>query len=89
MAEIDPAGYRQAVAMLAQGDLHADAGTVTVPTLVLCGREDAITPPTGSRALAAAMRDARYREIRDAGHLCYVEQPGEFNAAVREFLSAP
>ena len=89
MAEIDPDGYRQAVAMLAQGDLGADAGAIAVPTLVLSGGEDSVTPPAGSRALAAAMPNARYREFPGAGHLSYVERPAAFNAAVREFLSAP
>ena len=89
MAEIDPDGYRQAVAMLAQGDLHADAGAIAVRTLVLCGGEDSVTPPAGNRALAGAMTDARYREISGAGHLSYVERPATFNSAVREFLTAP
>lgn len=89
MAEIHPDGYRQAVAMLAQGDLVADAGAVAVRTLVLSSSEDSVTPPAGSRALAAAMPNARYREIPDAGHLSYLERPAAFNAAVREFLSAP
>ena len=89
MAEIDPGGYRQAVEMLARGDLRAGASAIAVPALVLCGREDSVTPPDGSRALAAAMADAGYREIPDAGHLSHVEQPAAFNAAVREFLSAP
>ena len=88
MAEIDPEGYRQAVAMLAQGDLRADAGAIAVPTLVLSGAEDSVTPPAGSRALAAAMPNARYREIEGAGHLSYLERPAAFNTAVREFLSA-
>ena len=57
MAEMHPGGYRQAVAMLAQGDLLADAGAVAVPTLVLSGAEDSVTPPAGSRALAAAIAE--------------------------------
>ena len=89
MAEIHPDGYRQAVAMLAHGDLVADAGTVTVRTLVISSSEDSVTPPAGSRALATAMPNARYREIPDAGHLSYLERPAAFNAAVREFLSGP
>ena len=89
MAEIDPGGYRQAVEMLTRGDLRADASTIPVPVLVLCGREDAVTPPDGSRALAAAMADAGFREIPDAGHLSHVERPAAFNEAVREFLAAP
>ena len=88
MAEIHPDGYRQAVAMLAQGDLRADAATIAVPTLVLSGAEDSVTPPAGSRALAAATPHARYREIEGAGHLSYLERPAAFNAAVGEFLSA-
>ena len=89
MAEIHPDGYRQAVAMLAQGDLAADAGAVAARTLVISSGEDTVTPPAGSRALAAAMPNARYREIPDAGHLSYLERPIAFNAAVREFLSRP
>lgn len=89
MAELHPDGYRQAVAMLAQGDLVADAGAVAVRTLVLSSSEDSVTPPAGSRALAAGMPNARYHEIPDAGHLSYLERPTAFNAAVREFLSGP
>ena len=89
MAEIHPDGYRQAVAMLAQGDLRADAGAIAVPDPRALERtEDSVTPPAGSRALAAAMPNARYREIEGAGHLSYLERPAAFNAAVREFLSA-
>ena len=88
MATIHPDGYRQAVAMLAQGDLRADAGAIAVPTLVLSSAQDSVTPPAGSRTLVAATPNARYREIEGAGHLSYLERPAAFNAAVREFLSA-
>ena len=86
MARIDPAGYRQAVAMLAHGDLLADASAITAPTLVLCGSEDTVTPPDDNRALASAIANARYVELPGAGHMSYVEQPAAFNAAVRAFL---
>ena len=86
MARIDPSGYRQAVAILAQGDLHADVGLITAPTLVLCGSEDTVTPPESNRALAAAIANARYVEIARAGHASYVERPDAFNCAMREFL---
>ena len=89
MSEIDPGGYRQAVAMLAQGDLRADAAAIAAPALVLSGGEDSVTPPAGSRALAAAMRNARYHEIPGAGHLGYLERPAAFNAVVRKFLTSP
>ena len=86
MARMDPAGYRQAVAMLAQGDLRADARAIKVPTLVLCGSEDTVTPPDDSRTLAATIENARYVELSGAGHASYIERPGAFTTAVREFL---
>ena len=89
MACIHPAGYRQAVAMLAQGDLYANASAIMAPAMVLCGSEDIVTPPDTNRALAAALTGARYVELRGAGHASYLERPAAFNAAVREFLGAP
>ena len=89
MAAIDPAGYRQAAAMLAQGNLGADAARIEAPALVICGAEDVVTPPAGNRAIAEAMPNARYAEIADAGHASYVDQPDAFNALVRNFLAAP
>ena len=87
MAQIRPAGYRQAVAMLAQGNLLADGNAIAARTMVLCGSEDTVTPPDTNRALAAAITNACYVELPGAGHASYIEQPAAFNAAVREFLS--
>ena len=89
MARIPPAGYRQAVAMLAQADLYTHASSLISPTMVLCGSEDTVTPPDTNRSLAAAIAGARYVELPGAGHASYVEQPASFNAAVRAFLGAP
>ena len=75
--------------MLAQGDLHADAPAIAAPTMVLCGSEDTVTPPSGNRSLAAAIANARYVELAGAGHASYIERSAAFNAAVREFLGAP
>jgi pimeloyl-ACP methyl ester carboxylesterase len=59
-----------------------------VPTLVLVGNDDALTPPARAEALAAAIRGARLVTIPGAGHLSNLEQPEHFNAAVRAFLQA-
>jgi pimeloyl-ACP methyl ester carboxylesterase len=60
-------------------------GRIAVPTLVVCGAEDALTPPAAMRALAASIRSARYVEVAGAGHLSAVEQPARFSEAVRAF----
>lgn len=79
-----------AVASLAlrdRADSTAVLGAIRVPTLVACGEDDAITPPEGMRALAAAIPGARFALVAGAGHVAPMERPGECSALVRDFLS--
>ena len=69
-----------------RADLTASLGQITVPTLVICGAEDQISPPAEMQALAAAIPGAQYVEISGAGHMAPVEQPAAVNAALVEFL---
>jgi len=89
LAQTRPDGYRQAVELLKQGDLPADAPHIAAPTLVACGDLDTVTPPDRSRAIAAAIPGARYRSLGAVGHGCYIEDPAGFNAAVESFLAGP
>jgi YbgC/YbaW family acyl-CoA thioester hydrolase len=59
-----------------------------VPTLVLVGAEDAITPPTISQSMAAAIPGARLMEIPGAGHLPCIEQPVPTTRAILKFLQS-
>jgi 3-oxoadipate enol-lactonase len=59
---------------------------IAVPTLVICGDEDIITPPDGARNMAHAIANSRLEIISKAGHLSNLEQPHEFKRVVREFL---
>ncbi|MBL8835316.1 MAG: alpha/beta fold hydrolase [Alphaproteobacteria bacterium] len=88
MAKLRMPGYAQAVALLGQGDLIADAPAIAAPTLVVCGDADVVTPPERCRAVAGAIAGARYRSLGPVGHGCYVEDPAGFNAAVADFLEA-
>jgi pimeloyl-ACP methyl ester carboxylesterase len=69
-------------------DATPSVGGIRVPTLVIVGREDSLTPPALAQSLAAAIPGARLEEIEDAGHLSSLEQPVRFNAAVRRFLQS-
>jgi pimeloyl-ACP methyl ester carboxylesterase len=69
-------------------DARPGLGAIGVPTLVLVGRDDALTPVALSESLAAAIRGARLVVIEGAGHLSNLEQPSAFNAALRTFLDA-
>ena len=61
-------------------------GSITVPTLVLVGRDDALTPPAMAESLARGIPGARLVVLDGAGHLSNLEQPEAFNSALREFL---
>lgn len=56
------------------------------PTLVICGENDRMTPPSYSRFIAQVITDARLEIIAGAGHMVMLEQPQEFGRIVREWL---
>jgi proline iminopeptidase len=62
-------------------------GEITVPTLVMAGRDDFVFPPEHQLELAAGIPDARLRIIERAGHNPHAEQPAEVMEAVSDFLS--
>jgi pimeloyl-ACP methyl ester carboxylesterase len=74
-------------AMRDRPDSTAMLATIAAPTLVVCGEEDALIPPSESRAMAAAIPGARLESIPHAGHLPNFERPAEFNAVVAGFLA--
>jgi 3-oxoadipate enol-lactonase len=61
---------------------------VGVPTLVVVGQEDVITPVPLAEAMAAALPEARLVEIPGAGHLPGVEQPVPTTRAILKFLQS-
>lgn len=67
-------------------DRTEDLARIAVPTLVVVGADDEITPPAEARAMAAAIPGARLVEVPDAGHMAPMEQPAPVNKAILEFL---
>jgi 3-oxoadipate enol-lactonase len=86
MARIDPAAYRTGAEAVWLADQRARAQAIRVPTLVLCGTEDRITPPALSTALTKLIPGAHYQGIERAGHLTNLEQPEAFNTLVGAFI---
>ncbi|MBL9077154.1 MAG: alpha/beta fold hydrolase [Planctomycetes bacterium] len=58
---------------------------ITVPTLVVVGSDDAITPPAEARTMAAAIPGAELVEVPRCGHLVPMEDPAAFAAALGAF----
>ena len=59
-----------------------------VPTLIVAGEADEMTPPPVMEALARHFPHARLAKVAGAGHSVYWEKPAEFNALLKEFLDA-
>jgi pimeloyl-ACP methyl ester carboxylesterase len=83
-----PRGIADALAGLAA---RADSGPtlreIRVPTLVLCGDEDVLTPLSDARSLRDGIAGSRLETIAGAGHLANLENPEAFNAALSRFLA--
>ena len=60
---------------------------IDVPTLVVCGEADAISPPAEMEGIASALPQATFVKIPRAGHMSPLENPDAFHAAVRRFLA--
>jgi pimeloyl-ACP methyl ester carboxylesterase len=74
--------------MAVRPDRRGDLGSIAVPTLVLVGEDDVISPPSEAREIAAAIPRARLEVIPAAGHLAPYENPSATNAAILGFLEA-
>jgi pimeloyl-ACP methyl ester carboxylesterase len=79
---------RQEHAIMSRVDSLPLLPGIGCPTLVLCGRQDPLTPLEGHEEMARAIAGANLRVIEDCGHLSTLEQPDEVNEALRTWLSA-
>lgn len=79
---------RIAIRSLNDSDSRSELSSIRIPTLVVVGEEDAITPPAESRALAASIPDSQLKVIANAAHFPMIEKPAIFNARLREFLQS-
>lgn len=68
-----------------RNNLGALIDKVSVPTLVIWGREDVVTPPEAAHELMAKLRDARIVWFDKCGHAPMIEKPEEFARAVLRF----
>ena len=85
-SRIDPEAYRTGARAVWLADQAERAAAIRVPTLVLCGAEDRITPPALSNSLTRLIPGARCDLIERAGHLSNLERPDEFNTLVHAFI---
>jgi len=79
---------RQQRAIMGRPDSRPGLGAIRVPTLVLVGEEDLITPPSEAREIAAGIgATARLVTLPGCGHLATLEQPEAVTRALLAWLS--
>jgi len=79
---------RQQIAIMGRTDSRPTLAQIVCPTLVLCGRDDQLTPPEQHMEMAAGIRDARLVVVEDCGHLAPLEQPAAVTVGLTKWLGS-
>ena len=78
--------YRHQNAIMARPDSRDQLADYDLPTLIACGRDDALTPIDLHEEMAAAIPAARLTIVEQCGHLSTMEQPQVITALLRQWL---
>ncbi len=77
---------RQETALLARDDARDRLAAISCPTLVLCGRQDILTPPDLHEEIASAIPNATLVILPDCGHLSTLERPRKVTLHLQAWL---
>lgn len=76
----------QQTAILGRIDSRPHLSLITVPTVIICGEQDALTPPEHAQEMANYIKGAELHIIPGAGHLAPLEQPAPVNRILKKWL---
>ena len=76
----------QQEAIMGRADRRGDLPHLAMPSLVLCGTQDSLTPPEQSREMADLLPDCELRLLDGVGHLSSMEAPQAVSAALSDLL---
>ncbi len=79
---------RQQQAIMSRAESRPLLAAIKCPTLVLCGREDQLTPLDRHEEMAAGIKGAKLEVIEECGHVSTMEKPEQVNRAMRRWLGA-
>ena len=80
--------YQWACNSMAETDHRDSLDSILVPTLVVCGDQDRVTPPKLSEELAEGIKRSTLAYVEGAGHLANQEHPADFNDIVSRFVKS-
>ena len=73
-------------AMADRPEVCSQLNKISIPTLVICGEYDTVTPPEQSTLLHKSIKNSKMHLLKRSGHLSNLEQPEEFNQQVLQFI---
>ncbi|MCA9929544.1 MAG: alpha/beta hydrolase [Anaerolineales bacterium] len=86
LAEVPPTVLHSDFTACNQFDMTERLGTIQLPTLVISGSEDKMTPAKYGRFLADMIPNAQYSCLEGVGHFIMLEQPNQTAALIKQFL---
>lgn len=78
---------RQQKAIISRAEMLSFLPDIPCPTLVICGRQDQLTPLARSIEIADGISDSKLVIIEECGHLSTMERPDEVSGVMRRWLS--
>jgi pimeloyl-ACP methyl ester carboxylesterase len=86
-SQFNPVGVKGGLfAMLSRSDTTTNLGKINIPTLLICGEQDTLTPPPVMKDMFHKINKAEFVEISKAGHMTPIENPQAVNKAIKDFL---
>jgi len=86
-SQFNPVGVKGCLlSMLSRSDTTMNLGKIIIPTLLICGEQDTLTPPPVMKDMFHKINKAEFVEIPKAGHMTPIENPQAVNKAIRDFL---
>jgi pimeloyl-ACP methyl ester carboxylesterase len=74
------------VALAERSETCSTLNEIAIPTLIICGSEDDVTPLVQSESMLSTIKDSILHVIHNAGHVSNLEQPQEFNEQLLNFI---
>ena len=74
------------MAMASRTDTTESLAKINLPTLIICGSEDKLSPPEVMKSLANKISNSKFILVEGAGHMTPIENPQAVNQAIKDFL---
>ena len=76
------------LAMAGRTDTTEDLSKINIPTLVICGNQDKLSPPNVMKSMSEKIHNSKFVLIEEAGHMTPIEKSDVVNSAINDFLSS-